>query len=280
MDEAVDPQDVALTNGIRAAGVPESPELTALVDESAILSTEQQEHVSRLYGSDHWGVDAATQTFTFTAPSGSTLVCRAHLLGSAAPSVGSWLWGWVNSNGFPDAFFERSAQARDAADPATAELRTGELPLTDGLPLRLTIAAKSLTGLPVHYSAPVGGGTRIWMLIDHPALALPAPTVARTLGAITATLDTVQLEDHRAAVRSWAKQRGVVVRTADVDDEGGDGLLLAVSDGDVTVRFDDLGRIARMAAEMEGDAGPEPAPPAPTAPSKPRGFLSRLRGRD
>ena len=291
--------ETELTEGYLAPGAAESPQLAALVDESAILSTEQQGHVADLHEHDSWGVDAATQRFTFTAPDGTTLDCRAHLLGSAAPGPGTWLWGWVNANGFPDAFFARAASVRDTAD--APELTTAELPLAPGLPLRLTIAAKTVTGISAHYSAPVGGGTRIWMLIEHPSLELPAPTVFRTMEAVRVTLDSVQLTDHRAAMRAWAGQRGVPVRAAEPDADaapGGETLAFDLSDGELVVQFDAQHRLARMRAEVEPPRAPEPpaddAPadelPAPepqrsTAPEegtdapKPRGFLSRLLGR-
>ncbi len=278
--------ETELTEGVLAPGAVESPELAALVDEVAILSTEQQEHVAGLHGEDHWGVDAVTQRFTFTAADGSELVCRAHLLGSAAPDPGSWLWGWVNANGFPDAFFERSEAVRAAT--TAPELIEPEVPLAAGLPLRVTLAAKAITGIRAHYSAPVGGGTRVWLLIEHPALALPAPTVVRTVGAITLTLESVKLTDHRAAVRAWARHREVPATPVEPgEDLGGavDAIRLQVADSEVVVGFDEAGRIVKLLASSPGAgegaaSDPSPAPaPSPT-PGRPRGFLSRLLGRD
>ena len=279
--------ETELTEGLLAPGATESAELAALVDDVAILSTEQQEHVAALHGEDRWGVDAMTQRFTFTAPDGTALVCGAHLLGTAAPGPGSWLWGWVNANGFPDAFFERSEAVRAAT--AARELVDPEVPLAAGLPLRLTLAAKSVTGIRAHYSAPVAGGTRMWLLIEHPDLALPAPTVVRTLEAVRVTLESVQLTDHRAAVHAWARHRGVPAAAVEPEEDlapATDAVRLPVSDGEVLVGFDAAGRIVNLRAtarpvEAESAAPQQAAPPDPSpAAGRPRGFLSRLLGRD
>jgi hypothetical protein len=273
--------ETELTEGMLAPGAGESSELAALVDDVAILSTEQQEHVAALHGEDSWGVDAAAQSFTFTAADGTALVCRAHLLGTAAPGPGSWLWGWVNANGFPDAFFERSEAVRAATE--APELIEPEVPLAAGLPLRLTLAAKSVTGIRAHYSAPVGNGTRVWLLIEHPSLELPAPTVVRTLEALRLTLEGVQLTDHRAAVRSWARHREVAVSAVTPAEDlapAAEAVRLEVRDGEVVVGFDQAGRIVnlRATASAAGDGSGEPDP-SPAA-ERPRGFLSRLLGRD
>lgn len=272
--------ETELTEGLLAPGATESPALAALVDDVAILSTEQQEHVAALHGEDRWNVDAVTQQFTFTAPDGTALVCRAHLLGTAAPGPGSWLWGWVNANGFPDAFFERSEAVRVAT--AAPELIEPEVPLAAGLPLRLTLAAKAVTGIRAHYSAPVGGGTRVWLLIEHPDLVLPAPTVVRTMEAVRVTVESVQLTDHRAAVHAWARHREVPMAAIEPEEDlapAADAVRLQLSDGEVLVGFDQAGRIVNLrgTAQAAGDgrADPDPAQAA----ERPPGFLSRLLGR-
>lgn len=304
--------------GYPAAGVVESEALVALVDRAAILSTEQQLHLSALHADDSWSIDAATQVFTFTAADDSVLTVRAHLLGSAAPGPMSWLWAWVNSNGFPEAFFARSVdvRARGTAD-SVPELTTDELPLTEGLPLRLTIAAKAITGLTAHYSPPVGGGTRIWLLLEDDRLALPAPTVLRTMEALRATLDTVLLTDPMAALEAYAEQRGIplsAAKTENDDPVDAQARRLELPDGHLVVVFDGQRRIVRLQAEVEassdgeapaaGEGGvqdraveepqpspevrvaptPEPGPspvplPSDAAGTEKKGLLGRLFGR-
>ncbi|MGO1280048.1 MAG: DUF6882 domain-containing protein, partial [Cellulosimicrobium funkei] len=257
------------------------PALQDLVDDAAFLSHEHQLHLTDLHGDDAWAADLTTGVFTFTAPDGGTATCRLQFLGTAAPGPGTWMWAWQNVNGFPDAVLTaaestRRTGLREAAEP--------ELPLADDLAHRLALAAKAVTGSFAHYSAPVGGGTRAWFLLDDADLALPAPSVPRVVRTLSEGLLSVTVVDHRRAVASYASARGLPA----VEDGTG-AVVLDVPDGTVTVRFDERGRIAGisassgrtaapLAAELEAaaaepeaaasePAAADPAASAPTAPA-------------
>ncbi|WP_455605268.1 DUF6882 domain-containing protein, partial [Cellulosimicrobium funkei] len=216
------------------------PALQDLVDDAAFLSHEHQLHLTDLHGDDAWAADLTTGVFTFTAPDGGTATCRLQFLGTAAPGPGTWMWAWQNVNGFPDAVLTaaestRRTGLREAAEP--------ELPLADDLAHRLALAAKAVTGSFAHYSAPVGGGTRAWFLLDDADLALPAPSVPRVVRTLSEGLLSVTVVDHRRAVASYASARGLPA----VEDGTG-AVVLDVPDGTVTVRFDERGRIAGISA--------------------------------
>ncbi|MCM3534415.1 hypothetical protein M3693_09260 [Cellulosimicrobium funkei] len=234
------------------------PALQDLVDDAAFLSHEHQLHLTDLHGDDAWAADLTTGVFTFTAPDGRTATCRLQFLGTAAPGPGTWMWAWQNVNGFPDAVLTaaestRRTGLREAAEP--------ELPLADDLAHRLALAAKAVTGSSAHYSAPVGGGTRAWFLLDDADLALPAPSVPRVVRTLSEGLLSVTVVDHRRAVASYASARGLPA----VEDGTG-AVVLDVPDGTVTVRFDERGRIAGISASSRRTAAPEAAaPPAAEA---------------
>ncbi|WP_175008902.1 DUF6882 domain-containing protein [Cellulosimicrobium sp. TH-20] len=244
------------------------PALQDLVDDAAFLSHEHQLHLSDLHGDDAWAADMTTGVFTFTAPDGGTATCRLQFLGTAAPGPGTWMWAWQNVNGFPDGVLTAAESARrtglrEAAEP--------ELPLADDLAHRLALAAKAVTGSFTHYSAPVGGGTRAWFLLDDADLALPAPSVPRVVRTLSEGLLSVTVVDHRRAVASYASARGLPAA-----EDGTGAVVLDVPDGTVTVRFDERGRIAGISASSPRPAAPEaataepaaaaPAGSAPTAP--------------
>ena len=257
--------------------MPDGEGLARLVDASAILATEQQAHIAALHGDDSWSVDTAAATVTLTAPDGATLVCRAHFLGTSAPGPKTWLWGWRNINEFPPDFVALAERVRVAGEEqGVAELTTAEIPLTDDLPRRLTIAAKTVTGLSAHYSGPIGGGSRAWLLIEHPDLELPPPTAQRTVDAILAAVELIAIGDHAEALASWARRRGVSMTagrsSGDEDDQPleADVVQLEVTDGDVIVTFDEPHRItgveARSMLGLDASAPPQPAtPPTPAA---------------
>lgn len=246
----------------------DAPALQDLVDDAAFLSHEHQLHLSDLHGDDAWAADMTTGVFTFTATDGGTATCRLQFLGTAAPGPGTWMWAWQNVNGFPDGVLTAAESARrtglrEAAEP--------ELPLADDLAHRLALAAKAVTGSFTHYSAPVGGGTRAWFLLDDADLALPAPSVPRVVRTLSEGLLSVTVVDHRRAVASYASARGLPAA-----EDGTGAVVLDVPDGTVTVRFDERGRIAGISASSPRPAAPEaataepaaaaPAGSAPTAP--------------
>lgn len=248
--------------------MPAGEGLARLVDASAILSAEQQAFVAIRHAEDTWSLNPAAATVTLTAPDGRSTVCRAHFLGTSAPGPSTWLWGWRNINDFPPAFVALAERVRVAGEEqGVAELTSAELPLRDELPRRLTIAAKTVTGIAAHYSGPIGGGSRAWLLIEHPDLVLPAPTTQATMDAIRAAVETVEIGDHRAAVRSWAGRRGVAVSEA----PDGTALRLSLPDGELVVAFDSRGRIGRVETEapvgLDASAAvhdePEPSPAEP-----------------
>ncbi len=233
------------------------PALQDLVDDAAFLSHEHQLHLSDLHGDDAWAADMTTGVFTFTAPDGGTATCRLQFLGTAAPGPGTWMWAWQNVNGFPEAVLTAAESARrtglrEAAEP--------ELPLAEDLAHRLALAAKAVTGSFTHYSAPVGGGTRAWFLLDDADLALPAPSVPRVVRTLSEGLLSVTVVDHRRAVASYASARGL-----SAVEDGTGAVVLDVPDGTVTVRFDERGRIAGISASSRRTAAPEAAEPEAAA---------------
>lgn len=199
-----------------------------LIDDAVFLSQESQERIQQLWGSFDWSVDLPTQVFQFASTPATQF--RAHLLGSAAPGPNSWLWGWAN----PNVSTESTAllgRVRDyAATQGIAEFTTPELPLTDDLPLRLALAAESLTGLRSYFNGGLGGGSRLWLLLEGDALQLPAPDMVTTTGVISRGLMATQVSDHRRAVRSYAGHRGIPLVDAEV-------MTLTLPDGLVTIEF-------------------------------------------
>ncbi|WP_454043052.1 DUF6882 domain-containing protein [Cellulosimicrobium sp. Marseille-Q8652] len=242
----------------------EPPVLQDLVDDVAFLSHEHQLHLADLYGDDSWHADLSAGTFTFTSASGATTECRLQLVGTSAPGPGTWMWGWQNVNGFPD---EVLVVAEKTRGTGLAETTTAELSLSEGLPHRLTLAAKATTRPSAHYSAPVdgdGSGTRAWLLLEHPTLELPAPGLPRVVRTLSEGLLSATVADHRRAVLAYADGRGLGVEPGD------DGaVVLVVPGGAVTVTFDDSARITQIQATARPVAPPdaEPAPgdadPAP-----------------
>ncbi|WP_375388782.1 DUF6882 domain-containing protein [uncultured Amnibacterium sp.] len=279
-------------------------DLVTLADAGTFVSHEHQAHLAETVGLRAGRIDPATSTFVFTDTAGAERAVRAHLIGTASPEDGTWLWGWRNINGFPPAFVRWSERVRALGERyGIPELTTGTLPLDDGLPLRLVNAVKALTGVTAHVATPIGNGqTRAFLLLDDPSLALPPPTAARAVAVVTSALAGGEATDHRRALAAWAEQRGVPLTRVDTEVE-----QLTLTDGSLQVRFDASGRIAGLGRRLRGaprpapspEPGPSPEPPRPAAaaaepeseppsgaeapervgPPPRRGLLQRLLGR-
>ncbi|WP_134050360.1 DUF6882 domain-containing protein [Mycobacteroides franklinii] len=152
--------------------------LQDLIDRAAFLSTEHQQELLDGPGQAAWDVDLPSQSFVFHSDPPTTLSC--DFLGSASPKAGSWLWGWENVNGFPDGVIALAGTIRDYGEAnGIPELTSAQIPLDDDTAIdiahRLTLAAKSVSGKYAHYSGPTGGRTRVWLLLEGPAVALADP---------------------------------------------------------------------------------------------------------
>ena len=228
--------------------------LTDILDDGVFISVERQRRLSEVVGADgpygdSWGADLSAGVLTFTGPAG-TLETPAHVIGTAAPGPGSWLWAWHNVNGFPDAVVARSAQVRElGARWGIGELTAEEVPLR-GDPRQdateyAVVAGLVNGGLP-HYTAEVGAGTIVAFLVEDPRAVLPAPSTATAATVISEALMNGAVHDHRRALAAYTELRGLGL------EQVGQDAVLSGPDGRITVAFDDLGRITGMKGTLGG----------------------------
>ena len=210
--------------------------LQDLIDASIFISTEYQARLAELIGSADYDVNFAEQSLTFKAA--DPVSFQPYLLGTESENRGTWIWSWQQLGYFPNAVVSAALQARDAGErDSVLELSTDEIPLSDGLARRLTLATKTVTGLYAHYPLP-SGSVRAWCLIDSPELTLDAPTYKGVGRVIAKALQSEDIHDHPLAINSYARQRGF--HTA-WDTEA--TVVLTMTDGALRLWFDE-GRIS------------------------------------
>ena len=210
--------------------------LQDLIDASIFISTEYQARLAELIGSADYDVNFAEQSLTFKAA--DPVSFQPYLLGTESENRGTWIWSWQQLGYFPNAVVSAALQARDSGErDSVLELSTDEIPLSEGLARRLTLATKTVTGLYAHYPLP-SGSVRAWSLIDSPELTLDAPTYKGVGRVIAKALQSEDIHDHPLAVNSYARQRGF--HTA-WDTEA--TVVLTMTDGALRLWFDE-GRIS------------------------------------
>ena len=223
--------------------------LQDLIDASIFISTEYQARLAELVGTSEWNVDFTSQSLDFeTVP---PLSLKPHLLGTESENRGTWIWSWQQLGYFPDSVVSAAIQAREAGErDGLVELTTDELPLSESLARRLTLATKTLSGLYAHYPLPAGAGVRAWTLLEGHELALEAPTYKGIGRVIAKTLQSEEIHNQVLAVDSYAQQRGFHIAW---DTEA--TAVLTATDGALRLWFDD-GRISGI-EEAEPQVGPE-----------------------
>lgn len=181
--------------------------LQQLIDESIFISTEHQARLAELSQNVEWDVDFSVPSFTLQSDPPVSLT--PHLLGTDSEARGSWIWAWQELGHFPPEVVAASVQTRETgARNDVAELITDELPSVDGLARRVSLAAKTVTGLWAHYPARVGAQVTAWLLLEGPELELPPLTVETMMRVIAEALQTGTAEDHNRAVDAYIRLRG------------------------------------------------------------------------
>lgn len=235
------------------------PTLTDLLDDAALLSFEHQLHLAEVLGEHSYSVDLDAQRFEFTGP--HPRVCtRVHLLGTAAPGAGSWLWSWANPARYPEPLLAAARSVRDFGQRheitalEQAEVPFGQLPWTPDQPYQaaaiMTEATKAACGPWTGYGLDAGGGTQVSFLVEHPDFRLPPPEPTRVVRLLSQALAELSITDHWRALHSYAQRRPLGIRAADDRSQ----LVLTVRGSDIIVDFDALGRVARIHGQL-GPAG-------------------------
>lgn len=174
-----------------------------------------------------------------------SLDVTAHFIGSAAPGPWSWLWGWTNMNGYPDAAVALAHQIREFGECsgidelATAELPLVEDPLSDA-GLSATAACLISGGMPC-FVFESDGGTMIALLLESEHFALKPPSALRALTTLQTALMGGVVNDWQRAIESYAAQRGLgFTRSSPTK------LSLSAPGGMVELTLDERGNLARI----------------------------------
>ncbi len=226
--------------------------LQDLVNRAVFLSAEMQAAFGRRIADADWEVDFAADPPTLRFTGEQPLEVRAHMLGSESQQTSTWHWGWDNINDFPAPVVDLShAVRRHGAAHELGELTTEEIDLSEELALRLTLAAKTITGLWAHYPVDAGGGSVVWLLVEHPELTLGQPAIRDLVRSLAQGLTETEVTDHRAALIAYAEQRGFPLAELPAG-----GLRLLAADGSADVTFDEQNRITNCALHqpLEGEA--------------------------
>jgi hypothetical protein len=107
-------------------------------------------------------------------------------------------------------------------------------------------AAKAVMKRWTGYQGPVGGGTRIGMLIEHPSFVLPEPEGPRVSRVLQQGVAELRFFDQRRGFRSYATNRGLRLQ------ENENQMHIEGPTFSVTAGFDENNRMTAMTVNMRG----------------------------
>ncbi|WP_344971213.1 DUF6882 domain-containing protein [Streptosporangium fragile] len=194
-----------------------------------------------LIGPLHWQVDVPTGTITF----GEEFRFPIQILGTESERDHTWLWAWANTrSNLPPGLLRAATWLREyGREHRIPELTEAEVSLDAVDGHLLSMLAAGLTGR-CYYRGPHRGGAVFMLLEDVPDSVLAPARPERVVTVLPQAIGMYET-DHRTLVESFLTQQGWQVETAATAVTGRHS-----GGSELYVKFDDLGRIIDMEAEL------------------------------
>lgn len=209
------------------------------IEDHCFRILENQARLFDFLGEHDWGLDMDRETLQFTRRGRKVAECAVQILGSKAIEDNTWLWSWANEEShLPQKLIAGSERLR-AEGIKLSDRRFAEpmLPLDEKEDVELAIIGAGELGLFTYYACGYDGGV-LFTGIERTPVGLDGPrTVLETLRTLRTGISVMSFM-HRPAVYSYlGEPKG---STEDLK------TTWLVSDGAVTVAFDEKDRIAEM----------------------------------
>lgn len=224
-------------NNATAKAYPPTPYYDALSKALGTAQIRQLAFGDIIAGAAQWDVDMQKGTITFGETSFPVL-----FLGSESSGSGTWLWGWKNINGYPDAVWKETESIYgQLMSRQMNEIKDVELPLME-LVNGHAIASLAVTcgsGM-CYYKAPYNGGAAFLLIKNVPATVFTSITAERAAKCINNVIASFPI-NHRLMVG------GIVGAYSKNTEENAGCATMRFPDGSsLTVHFDGQGRISNI----------------------------------
>ncbi|WP_139977794.1 DUF6882 domain-containing protein [Nocardioides litoris] len=240
------------------------PDLQDLSDQAALFSYLHQlrlsEHLDQRLGRWRWDADMEDRRLSFVPEEGPGRINVGFaLVASVAPGPRSLIWGWAHPQHADAAVEQLRAHGEQHA---IVSLTSPEVALpteAQGEALHAEVAevchvvgqvAVQVTGRSPYYSAPVGGGTRVVLLLkDLEDLGLPGLRIDETVPTrVPAYLASGAVSDHRRALHGLGVHAGWEL--AWTEDWSSLELRDPVTGNAVVARFDERARFSGLSGRL------------------------------
>jgi hypothetical protein len=220
------------------------PTFNELLSEGAGIVAARQLALGDFLGEHNWNVDLETGRVSF----GEGREYAIFLLGSESQVSGTWLWAWANEHIQPSEASMQFVQGLYAfgEEEGVTEFTEPSFPLETAGPHQLGIAACLLAEENLCYY--VGGydGGAVLFLVEGLPEGIFAPSPLERVNTVLMTVISNFAVDHLRMTESFLENEGFDL------EQTATGLVAYRGDGQLTVTFDDQGRIAGIEATIQG----------------------------
>ncbi|MCL6509348.1 MAG: hypothetical protein K6U78_01525 [Anaerolineae bacterium] len=180
-------------------------------------SFDKQIYLDAMLGKSGWAFDLASGVLAFRRPHEGDLQLNAQVLGTESEDSHTWLWGWANASGIPEALLRLANELKAFGAAADVpELTTPELPITPQVnPQRITMVACGVLRAGCTFRAEYPRGA-VHLLIKDPRYkrSVMRP-IQRILRIFPMFLSDHFVTDQRAAFISYLRFYHLDVREDD-----------------------------------------------------------------
>lgn len=227
---------------------PEGPlNFAGLLLEYGADSLHKQHALTDYLGEHSWSFSLKTGLISFSADRAFPF----QLLGSESEYDGTWMWAWANPvSNIPETLTRSSRALREfGASNGIDEFCRPKFKCEGIDGHLLSMVASGVCKADGYYRCPYEEGAAFVLVDLGGAVPEKSPLLLRMNSVFMDFVLGFDVADHRAALASYARLRGV--RTAN----DGTDLLLSAADGSTGVAsFDDLDRIARFELKLRPPA--------------------------
>jgi hypothetical protein len=165
-----------------------------------------------------------------------------QILGSESEVSDTWLWGWANEeSGIPDGVLVCARQLQAfGTKHGIAELLQPEISLTEVDGHQFALVASGLSKASAYYRGPHKEGAVFFTMQNVPLQQHLQQSPVELINIMSGIISQFPV-DHRIMARSFLQDQGLIIAGTDQE-----LVATAPNDDEITIRFDELGRIAGM----------------------------------
>lgn len=201
-------------------------------------SSLKQQNLSAFLGDHNWNVNLETGKADF----GKGRIYPIQIVGTESEVNGKWLWGWANEGSDIPANLLTCATSLKALgiNEGIEELAESQIELNEVDGHMLAMVTCGVCNADAYYRGPYDGGALFFTMQQMPLQNQQAASPVELINIMSAVISQFPV-NHKIMAQSFLNQQGYSLAESE-----GKIVASAANGNDITVGFDELGRINGM----------------------------------